>query len=182
MQLVRMVLLVALGINSLVSYGAETTRTEKLNKLAQYEEMAEVTKRYKDLCINEINKTNPLKIAKDNPEYFGGITPWSKYWPDVEMIYGEYIKSACVYLDEEKVLAKFISVYDKEMSDEALDGIIEFYESAAGKEYLKAISHGKERMQKYYAEAATPVFEKAMKKYTEELGALIRKCRCERNK
>ncbi len=158
----------------------EISKKEKVLKMARYDNLKEGITKNRKLCLEETNKTNPLKIAKDNPEFFGGIKPGSKYWPEVERTYSKYINTACNYLNEDKALEKYVEIYSEEMSDNALEEIINFYETKTGAEYLKATSSGNDRMQKYYAESATPAYEKAMKTYTEELGALIRKCRCER--
>lgn len=157
----------------------ELTKKEKIQALARYDNLTDRIAKNKKLCVQETKKINPLKLAKDNPEFFGGIKPGSKYWPEVEIIYSEYMNTACNYLNEEKVLEKYVEIYSEEISDRALDEILNFYQTKTGKEYLKATESGNDRMQKYYAESATPAYEKAMKKYTEEVGALIRKCRCE---
>lgn len=61
------------------------------------------------------------------------------------------------------------------MSDDALNGILKFYESNAGTEYIKAITIDKERLQKYYAESGVLVMELAIKVYAKDLLKLIKK-------
>ncbi len=157
----------------------EISKKEKLLILAQYEELTVGIKKQKQICLEATNKTNPNKIAIDNPEFFGGIKPGSKYWPEVEKIYSTYVNTACNYLNEDKVLEKFIEIYSAEMSDDVLDEILSFYKTKTGMDYLKQTRSGKDRLRIYYAESTTPAYEKAMNKYTEDLGSLVRKCHCE---
>lgn len=122
---------------------------------------------------------NPDSIAADNPEFFGDVMPGTKYWPEVHAVFQKYIESSCNYLNENNVLAKYVAIYSDLLSDRALDGILRFYESEAGSDYITAVTGGQELMQKYYAESASPVMKEALKKYTEELGAIVEKNRAE---
>ncbi len=158
-----------------LSFAEGASKSEKLIRLAKYENVVEIVERYRSLCIKETMKVSPEKIFSETPTYFGGITPESKYWKDVKEIYESYITSTCSYLNEEKVLNKYILIYSEEMTDQALDGILSFYESAPGQDYLKAITVGNEKLQVYYAESARPAMERAMKVYAEELIKIIYK-------
>lgn len=154
-----------------------TDKENKLLELAKYERVAEKTHRFRKLCMRKNEKISPESVVIENPHYFGGIKPGSKYWSNIKEIYTEFIAATCSYLEEDKVLNEYVSIYSKELSEESLDGILAFYKSKAGKKYLKELSVCDERMQIYYSDAAKPAFEAAMKKYHNDISEVIQNYR-----
>ena len=87
MQKARTVNLILLLLICSVSFAQGASKENKLRKLAKHENVLSVVERYRTLCIEENKKMNPEKIISENPMYFGGITPESKYWGEVNSIF-----------------------------------------------------------------------------------------------
>lgn len=85
---------------STTSLADNRSKREKLLKLAEFEDLIHVTKRTRELCVKVMRKVTPDIITLDNPEYFGGIKPGSKYWNDVKEIY--YIYKFILRLSKER--------------------------------------------------------------------------------
>lgn len=183
MKLRKITLLIIFSLTLLATTDSLSTDKEnKLLELSKYERVAEKIQRFRKLCMRKTEKISPESVVSENPLYFGGIKPGSKYWSNIKESYTEFIVATCSYLEKDKVLNEYISVYSEELSEESLDGILAFYKSKAGKKYLKEMSVCDERMQAYYSDAANPAFEAAMKKYHNDIDEIIQNYRNDQQK
>jgi hypothetical protein len=73
-----------------------------------------------------------LKAYGENPGFFGGISPRSAYWPEVEAIYREYMVQGCAVANAEKFSVVYVSAYARSMALPDLRAAVAFYSSPAG--------------------------------------------------
>lgn len=74
-----------------------------------------------------------LKTYGEMPDQFGGISPKSAYWAEVESIYREYFEQACATAGLEKLSVVYVAAYAQTMALADLRAAVVFYSSPAGK-------------------------------------------------
>ena len=81
---------------------------------------------------------DPKDEFRANPAYFGGISPQSSYWPEIEMVYQNYQRQVCGYLTAADFRKFYADHFVSALSAEEMRSAIRFYSSVAGKKLRTA--------------------------------------------
>lgn len=110
-----------------------------------------------------------------SPGSFGGISPQSSYWQEVEAIYAEYRRGACAYLTADGFLAYYAGVLAEKNSEEDLRIALQFYSSPAGKRFRDSLVFASVAFQDYTGESIRQATASAAENYQSSMRAVIRK-------
>jgi hypothetical protein len=81
-------------------------------------------------------KNTPVDAAlayRDHPESFDGLSPKSKYWPEVEASYRRYQQRTCNYATPQSFAHHFAQQLAERISEDDLRTSIDFYSSSASR-------------------------------------------------
>ena len=78
------------------------------------------------------------KAFTANPGSFGGLSPQSAYWPEVELIYAKYERTRCDAIGSQDFYRDFAESFAQSLSDVDLSAAIAFYSSDTGKRIQRA--------------------------------------------
>ncbi|MFS2165256.1 DUF2059 domain-containing protein [Variovorax sp. Varisp62] len=88
-------------------------------------------------CLNDLpSKARKAFIA--SPGSFGGLSPQSAYWPEVELIYAKNERTKCDAIGREDFYRDFAEGFARNLSDSDLHAAIAFYSSETGKRIQRA--------------------------------------------
>jgi hypothetical protein len=146
---------------------------ERLTKLTGTEA---VYQSYFDECGS---KTVALDMAavgyREHPEAFGGLSPDSAYWKEVEAIYSRYHGAMCGDTSARSIAQLFTSQYVAQMSNSELRAAIDFYSSPAGQLLVKVDMQTNGKVQEKLASLEHAVRAAAEDQYQRDIAALIKK-------
>jgi hypothetical protein len=133
-----------------------------------------------DAVVKQCNEpdgssTEAKTLFTSNPGSFGGISPQSVYWPEVESIYVEYRSGTCTYLNVDSFLAYYAGVLSNKNTEEDLRAALRFYSSPAGKRFQESIVFASVAFQEYASESIKKSVKEANEKYQMAMRDLIRK-------
>ena len=157
-----------------------------LEQLALGKELAEVLQvramfnTYLKECTSTSSQVFSAKFAFDqSPGSFGGLTPQSAYWPEVEATYQQFQIATCSYISAEK----FLMFYGEELAarntEEDLRAAIAFNSSPAGRRLQASVLATNDVFQKYAQEQMAAAYAAANAPFQAAISALIRKYRRE---
>lgn len=89
-------------------------------------------------AVPENSTLNPNFEFRRNPAHFGGVSPQSKYWSEVEAAYAKYRQTVCGYMTRSEFIEYSAKSYAERTTLEQLRAAVKFYESADGGAFLKA--------------------------------------------
>jgi hypothetical protein len=112
---------------------------------------------------------------KADQKRFGGITPESAYWPEIEAMYRRYWTAMCNYLSVDKLFSIYVGQIAATTSNDDLRAAIKWWSSPAGRRMQQASFNGNMAIQKYAITEMGPSFRSASQQYMTELDALIAK-------
>lgn len=118
---------------------------------------------------------DPKSAFKDDPGSFGGVSPQSSYWPEVEELYRAYQKEVCAYLTPEGFQSFYAQKYAEHTSEADLQAAVAFYSSLAGRRLQQSSVLINEAFQIHANELLGSAYRTAYKKMNADLRALIRK-------
>lgn len=144
----------------------------KLKKLAELEGIVEVFNSSKTACLKGTSAYNPEKLVVTNPDMFAGIRPGSKYWPKVVTAFRTYNDTSCNCVSDKEYLNEYVNIYGKLYNESTLDSILSFYNTPAGKAYLKSAKTGASQLQTFYVQKSTEKTKQAMTIYTDTIREL----------
>jgi hypothetical protein len=121
----------------------------------------------------------PESIVQAEPSFFGGITPSSKYWPEVAEAFRRYYDEACSYMDADHFLYVTARAYATALSDEQLAQSIAFYSSPTGQSLAKANVGASSQFQKEAGARMPETTKVAYAKFIQRVREIVEKCRCE---
>jgi hypothetical protein len=110
-----------------------------------------------------------------SPGSFGGISPQSAYWPEVEAIYTDYRSGMCTYLTVDGFLAYYAGVLAEKNSEEDLRAALRFYSSSAGKRFRESVVFASVAFQDYASESMKRSTTEATEKYQTAMRSIIRR-------
>jgi hypothetical protein len=117
------------------------------------------------------------KAFTSSPGSFGGLSPQSAYWPDVERIYIKYEKTKCAAFGNEVFYRSFAEGYARELSDADLNAAIAFYSSDTGKRIQRATVEASVTLTREMARKMTQIDTEATAAFRLELRDLMSKYR-----
>ena len=119
-------------VASSAAWGADDAKTVLARRLVALQQV--------DAGYKELDRTCPEApgVAAKNaymrfPFQFGGISPQSAYWPEVEQVYEKFGASACQVETAGPLSEVYVKVYAESLSVADLRAIVDFYASPAGK-------------------------------------------------
>jgi hypothetical protein len=110
-----------------------------------------------------------------SPGSFGGVSPQSAYWPEVEAIYADYRAGACAYLTADGFMAYYAGILAEKNTEEDLRAALRFYSSSAGKRFQDSMVAASVAFQEYANDSVKRATTDANEKYQAAMRSLIRK-------
>ena len=89
-------------------------------------------------CQSNAQSLSAEEILKANPNAFHGITPRSRYWPDVVRILNEHYEECCNSYSAEQFLDVFASEYSKHLTPTEIRSVTAFFSSPIGQKFVSA--------------------------------------------
>jgi len=118
---------------------------------------------------------DPKIEFKANPGSFGGVSPQSAYWPEVESIYGRFRASACAYATADKFAAHYSQQLALRSSEQDLRAAIAYFSSPAGRRMQEVAVTVNESFQKFASELMLQAYGVAREQFQADIQALLRK-------
>jgi len=149
----------------------------QLTKLLRLEGMFE---NYLKACTQPKGSPfDPKPEFLSNPGSFGGISPQSAYWPEVEAIYTRFRNRACAYAVPEKFAAFFTERFADRLSLEDLQAAIAFHSSPVGKRIADATYGADQEFQAFANALMLEAYEVARGDFQRDIRVLLRKYKAE---
>ena len=174
----RLLILIALVCPALAYGQPQQERLTAAKQLARLLQLDRLFQAYLSACESPENTPFDPRLAfKSDPGGFGGISPQSAYWPDVEKIYATYRATACAYATSEKYSQYFVEQYARRLSLEDLNAAIAFYSSPVGKRFQEAVVSADRDFQQYANQLMLEAYEIANAQYQRDIRDLQRRYR-----
>lgn len=149
----------------------EKTRIQQANQLI-------VLMKYRNLiedsivqCKQGAKSRTPNSIVKEQQNYFRGITPQSKLWPEVVSAYEDYFNESCEYTSNDYLLT-MNRVYSSSLTAAELSNIIKFYSSPVGEKFVIANLTASTALQKELSRQMSAKSETADTRFKQKIAAL----------
>lgn len=177
------VFLIAFGLTfSALPVAAEKTpATLKLSaQVAELMQMRVAVENVLKQCSNPAGSSFDAKTAfNSSPGSFGGVSPQSSYWPEVEAIYADYAKGVCAYLTADGFMAYYVGVLAEKNTEQDLRLAAEFYSSPAGKRFQQSVLIANVDFQAYANDSMKKASKEATEKFHVAMRGLMRKYKSE---
>ena len=131
-------------------------------------------------CANpEGSSFDPKTEFRSNPGSFGGVSPQSAYWSEVEAIYARFQATACAYATPEKFARFYVEQFAERMSEEDMRASIAFNSSPAGRRLQSAVLAANNEFQPFANKLMFKAYESARDQFRLELRAVLARYRKE---
>ncbi len=120
---------------------------------------------------------DPMVSFKSDPGSFGGISPQSAYWPEVQSAYARFQQRACAYATPTKFSAYFIDRIADAVEERDLRAAVEFQRSDAAQRVQRAIVSANTGFQAFATKLMYQAYEEANEEFSQDLRKLMRKYR-----
>ena len=104
---------------------------------------------------------DPKDEFRANPAYFGGISPQSSYWPEVETVYRNYQRQVCGYITAADFRKFYADHFASALSAEELRAAIQFYSTVGGKKLRATNLLANEAFQQYAQSKLGALYKKS---------------------
>jgi Uncharacterized protein conserved in bacteria (DUF2059) len=178
----KSLLVILLALASLTLHAEPTTKQLELGrKLADLLRTQSMFEAYLKQCVasGDANVFDPKTAFRIDPGAFGGVSPQSAYWPEVETIYREYQSETCAYLTPGAFQSFYGRKYAEYATEADLQAAVEFYSSPAGARLQESSVRINEAFQGYAQELIGNASRSAYTKIGAKLKELMRKYRAE---
>ena len=125
------------------------------------------------VCQEEQALNTAEKIYRDNPTYFGGITPSSPLWPRVVMAMQEYQRLACISIDNQQYTDIMVNGFARAHSALELEKLLKFYQSDLGKKSVHTNTNANLVANKLAYKISSENNARANDIFAKEIGRLI---------
>ena len=126
-------------------------------------------------CANpEGSSFDPKTEFRSNPGSFGGVSPQSAYWTEVEAIYARFQMTACAYATPEKFARFYVEQFAERMSEEDMRASIAFNASPPGRRLQSAVLATNSEFQPFATKLMLKAYEAARDQFQQELRAALR--------
>jgi hypothetical protein len=175
--MLRLLLLCLSLVISVQAYPQSTPEkmalAEELVRLLQYDELQAD---YLKECTSPANSSTIAASAyREHPEAFGGLSPKSTYWSEVEAIYARYRERTCNYVTSERIRSIFAKKFAERASAEDLRASIAFNSSPAGRRLLSIEVSTNRDFQEYANKLLLKATEDAEDQYQKEIAVVVGK-------
>jgi len=148
---------------------------KELVRLLQFDQ---VQADYLTECAKPATSSSAAAIAyRQHPEAFGGLSPKSAYWSEVETVYTHYREKTCEYATSEGIANFFAEKFAERASVDDLRASIAFNSSPVGQRILAIEVSANRDFQKYANELVLKATEEAEYQYQKEIAVLVQKFR-----
>jgi hypothetical protein len=120
---------------------------------------------------------DPGGMFLKDPAAFGGVSPQSKYWPEVEAAYARYQRRLCGSVNAKELAKMYGEVLARELSTDELRKSVEYYESAAGRKLMRSSVRANEEFMRSTADKYKALSTDAFAETQTELRAIAEKYR-----
>ena len=120
---------------------------------------------------------DPKTEFQSNPGSFGGISPQSAYWPEVEGIYARFRATSCAYATPEKFSRFYVQHFAESVSEEDLLVSIAFQSSPTGRRLQEAVVGANAGFQAFATQLMYEAYESARAQFQTDIRVLQRKYR-----
>lgn len=171
----KFLLLLALLLTCSAQAQALETRLLLSNKLVELMQVRTMFDAYLKQCNEpEGSPFDPRIEFKANPGSFGGVSPQSAYWPEVEAIYGRFRATACAYATTDKFATHYAQQLAQRSSEEDLQAAIAYFSSPAGRRMQAAAVQVNESFQKFAQELMLQAYSVAREQFQTDIRVLLR--------
>lgn len=153
------------------TYAGSKTLALELAQAHQYPKMFD---NFINSCLRT-KKMSAYDLYEANPKYFGGLSPNSKYWSEIEKVTNQYWQDVCQYMSEGEMTDIFIDHYQKEFTDSELIELIDFYSSELGQKIANTNLKANFDFQDFAYSAMSKKSGEAGKLFLEKLQVIIDK-------
>lgn len=170
--------IVAISLLALITHAVAYPhqQAEQLaGQLAQLLGTKEMFSAYLAQCSAPNSAYDPKYIFKNDPAHFGGISPQSAYWPEIEALFLNYQQRICAYITAEDFEKYFASYYAKTMTIDELKTAIAFYTSPGGKRLSAANQAANAGFQKFAQEKMAELYKKTSAEISSQVVDVIHK-------
>ena len=172
-RLLFILVLIFAGIAHAQSSPTKLALAEQVAALLQYDKMFDA---YLKQCTQpEGSNFDPKIEFRASPGSFGGISPQSTYWPEIEKIYDHFRTAACNYATPERFSKYFIEQLAERNTEEDLRTGIAFYSSPAGKNLQASMLAANSDFQAFASRLMVDAYEVGRDRYQREVRELVRK-------
>jgi hypothetical protein len=158
-----------------VSAQPATDKSKLAAELSKALGVEEMFAAYLQTCTASDAIYDPKEVFRTNPSYFGGVTPKSAYWPEVEAVYRNYQNQFCSYVTVEDFTKFYTDHYASTLSKTELQSAIRFYSSAVGKKLRTANLSANEAFQKYAQSKWGELYKKSLAEANGEVSKIAQK-------
>ncbi len=154
----------------------ESRRLELGYELADVLQSATMFEAYLKYCRAPMEEGpfDPKFAFRSDPSGFGGVSPQSAYWPEVEAAFQAYQQESCSYLTADRFRDYVARSYADRISTDDLVAAIAFYSSPLGKRLLSATLAINEAFQGYAQEQMALALKSAYPKVGAKLREIAR--------
>lgn len=146
------------------------------SELVKLHELPKVFDNLISSCLDS-NTMSALQIYDSNPKYYGGMTPQSKYWPEMEEVTENYWHDVCHYSNFDGMTEIYITHFQNEFTDSELIELIDFYSSRIGQKMINVGMAASFKLQESSQSAMNNQMTQASKNYLEKIQKIIDKNR-----
>lgn len=115
---------------------------------------------------------DPKRIYASDQSYFGGVSPQSKYWPEIVATYAKYQAKACHSVTADDYVNFYAREYEKAMTENELRATVKFFSSPSGHRYNTASIAAGSALQAFMVGKMTVAVEAALKGAQAEVGSI----------
>ena len=147
--------------------------SQQLTKLLRVEE---AFKGYVEGCSSATMAADAAAVSyREHPETFGGMSPDSVYWPEVEKIYLRYQTAVCSDVTVESITTFSSKQYAAQMSESDLRAAIKFYSTPVGQLIVQSELRINSALQDQARETMRAARVNAEDQYQRDISVLIKK-------
>ncbi len=114
---------------------SDKSDARQLLSTMKYDEQVKV---YVSNCLTSGEFLSAEEIFESNPNAFHGITPRSRYWPEVVRVLTEHYEECCNSYTVEQLLDQLAGEYSKHLSSAEIRGAIAFFSTPLGQKFVLA--------------------------------------------
>jgi len=145
----------------------------QLTKLMQVKRVASV---FLSKCTTlDGSYLDPKRIYASDPNYFGGVSPQSTYWPEIVATYTKYQAKACHAVTADDYVNFYAREYEKTMTENELRATVKFFSSSSGRHYNSASIAAGTALQSFMVDKMSVAVKAALKDAQTEMGSISAK-------
>ncbi len=118
---------------------------------------------------------DPTTVFATDPASFGGLTPQSAYWPEVQSAYKKYEERMCQYASREDFASIYSDELTRDLSTAELHDAINFYASPLGKKLISGNARANDVFQREASQRMAKLYRSAYAATASDLAEIVRK-------